>query len=108
VNGVNVKGELVGFISSGENMMYRKKPIVIEAHQIGVDRFWPDWFHQAVTDMQIITHGEGWGPATSATIRTLEGDMHADKGDFIIKGIKGEFYPCKPDIFEMTYEAVEP
>jgi hypothetical protein len=39
-------------------------------------------------------------------IETLEGNMTADKGDYIIKGIKGEFYPCKPDIFELTYEKV--
>lgn len=41
------------------------------------------------------------------TIPTLEGDMFASVGDWIIKGIKGEFYPCKPDIFAATYEAVE-
>jgi hypothetical protein len=40
-------------------------------------------------------------------IQTLEGDMHANPGDWIIKGVKGEFYPCKPDIFAATYEAVE-
>lgn len=40
-------------------------------------------------------------------IDTLEGTMRADPGDFIIKGVNGEFYPCKPDIFEKTYEAVE-
>lgn len=40
-------------------------------------------------------------------IRTLEGVMHASVGDFIIKGLKGEFYPCKPDIFANTYERVE-
>ena len=40
------------------------------------------------------------------TISTLEGDMQADYGDWIIKGIAGEFYPCKPDIFEQTYEEV--
>jgi hypothetical protein len=39
-------------------------------------------------------------------ITTLEGVMRADKGDWIIKGVKGELYPCKPDIFEMTYEQV--
>ena len=39
-------------------------------------------------------------------VNTLEGDHQADLGDFIIKGIKGEFYPCKPDIFEATYEAL--
>ena len=40
-------------------------------------------------------------------IRTLEGTMRADAGDWIIRGVQGEFYPCKPDIFEATYEAVE-
>ena len=40
-------------------------------------------------------------------IKTLEGDMRADIGDYVIKGVKGEFYPCKPDIFEMSYEEVE-
>lgn len=41
-------------------------------------------------------------------IQTLEGDMLARQGDWVIKGVKGEFYPCKPDIFEATYEPVEP
>lgn len=41
------------------------------------------------------------------TIRTLEGDMTANKGDWIIKGVQGEFYPCKPDIFAATYEPVQ-
>lgn len=41
-------------------------------------------------------------------IRTLEGDMHLTENDWIIKGVKGEFYPCKPDIFELTYEPVVP
>lgn len=40
-------------------------------------------------------------------VKTLEGKMHVSNGDWIIKGLKGEFYPCKPDIFEKTYEAVE-
>lgn len=40
-------------------------------------------------------------------IQTLEGDLECTKGDFIIKGVNGEFYPCKPDIFEKTYERVE-
>lgn len=55
-----------------------KRPIVIEAYQ---------------TDKEII-------------ISTLEGDMRADAGDWIITGIRGEQYPCKPDVFERTYEAV--
>lgn len=43
----------------------------------------------------------------SLTINTLEGDMQANVGDYIIKGVNGEFYPCKPDIFEKTYDKVE-
>ena len=43
----------------------------------------------------------------SLLIVTLEGEMRADKGDYIIKGVQGEFYPCKPEIFEQTYEKVE-
>lgn len=57
---------------------YRKKPVVIEAYQ---------------TDKEMIVH-------------TLEGDMKADPGDYIITGIKGEQYPCKSDIFKATYEEV--
>ena len=59
---------------------YRKKPVVVEAE----------------------------GPITEArVIHTLEGDMQADVGDFIITGVNGEQYPCKPDIFKKTYELVE-
>lgn len=58
---------------------YRKKPIVIEAYQ---------------TDKEMIIH-------------TLEGDMKASVGDYIITGLRGEKYPCKPDIFEKSYELVE-
>lgn len=48
----------------------------------------------------------GFDFASTLTIYTLEGDMEVSLGDYIIKGVKGEFYPCKPDIFEMTYEYV--
>lgn len=61
-------------------MKYRKKPVVIEAYQ---------------TDVEM-------------DIETLEGVMHADVGDFIITGVEGEQYPCKPDIFWKTYEIAEP
>ena len=43
----------------------------------------------------------------SLIVNTLEGKMHVDEGDFIIKGVHGEFYPCKPDIFKETYESIE-
>ena len=58
---------------------YRKKAVVVEAYQ---------------TDKEIIIH-------------TLEGDMRASPGDYIITGVKGEQYPCKPDIFYKTYEAID-
>jgi len=62
-----------------EPRKYRKKPVVITAYQ---------------TEAEV-------------RIRTLEGEMTASPGDYIITGIKGEAYPCKPDIFEATYEPVE-
>ena len=77
-------------------MKYRKKPIIIEAIQ---------WTGENVTEVR-----EFCKPRTTATepgrvyIETLEGVMAANIGDWIIRGIKGEVYPCKPDIFEATYE----
>lgn len=87
---------------------YRKLPVVIEAHKLGDDG-WPDSIWQGVIDNKIILHTDMRDPQTvgHATIHTLEGDHRADVGDYIIRGIKGEFYPCKPDIFEKTYELVE-
>ena len=82
-------------------MKYRKKPVVVEAFQLGID-YMPDWFMDKVTTNDIILH-----PGPTADIATLEGIMHANFGDVIIKGIEGEIYPCKLDIFMNTYEAVE-
>lgn len=85
---------------------YRKKPIEVEAVQYTggnnreIEGFVGDqclYFARAIT-------GEEQNPQLH--IRTLEGDMHVSKGDWIIKGVKGEFYPCKPDIFDQTYEPV--
>lgn len=82
-------------------MKYRKKPIVIEAFQIGFDKE-PNWFV-----------GSPFVEVVSADychkfyIKTLEGRMFAGFGDWIIKGVNGELYPCKADIFEKTYEAAE-
>lgn len=88
-------------------MKYRKKPVVIDAFQFGVDPR-PDWFCDKVTANEIITHYDPIHPQeTGAIIKTLEGNMSAGYGDYIIKGVKGEIYPCKPDIFAATYEAVE-
>lgn len=88
-------------------MKFRKKPVVIEAFKLGHDSI-PDWFMDHVTDLSVILHLERGHPPVSgyADIVTLEGTMRADSGDYVIMGVKGEIYPCKPDIFAATYEAV--
>ncbi len=84
---------------------YRKKPVVIEAVCLGVDPYLPDWFMDKLSANEIVIHGPDYGPITHADIHTLEGTMHAEQGDYIIQGVKGEVYPCKSYIFEATYEA---
>lgn len=79
---------------------YRKKPVVVEAFRLGYGEY-PSWFYKKVLEHEIIAHIEGY-----VEIITLEGRMTASVGDYIIKGVKGEFYPCKPDIFLATYEEV--
>lgn len=90
-------------------MKFRKKPVVIEAMQ---------WDGSSKKGLKLLrwmrkaNEGKTWREfdcdctAYGIHIRTLEGEVHAKVGDWIIKGVKGEFYPCKPDIFEMTYEPV--
>jgi len=78
-------------------MKYRKKPVVIEAFRYYIDPR-PDWFQDKVTLNEIITY------ETHCDIYTLEGVMRGEYGDYIIQGVLGEIYPCKPDIFELTYE----
>ena len=84
-------------------MKFRKKPVEIEAVQ---------WTGNNVSeildfvnhmDIRIQNHDD----KTDLYINTLEGTMHASEGDWIIRGVHGEYYPCKPDIFEKTYEPVE-
>lgn len=88
-------------------MKYRKCPVVIDAFRLGID-YIPDWFMDAVTANKVLLRQNIHKPIrTEADIKTLEGWHHAYGGDFIIRGVKGEIYPCKPDIFKMTYEAVE-
>jgi len=89
---------------------YRKKPVVIEAFEYGIYTRSPEWFNNKVTSNDIITHiGDDFRCKEDyyCEIKTLEGIMRGDCGDFIIKGVNGEIYPCKPDIFEKTYEIVE-
>lgn len=81
--------------------LYRKKPVVIEAVQ---------WTGDMTPVRELVgtdlpTYGPP-GKSGSLRIATLEGDHECQLGDWIIKGVQGEFYPCKPDIFEATYEAV--
>lgn len=82
-------------------MKFRKKPVVIEAFQ---------WTGQNLTEANNFIPSTQWSlhQNDSIGIFTLEGVMVARPFDWIIKGIKGEFYPCKPDIFEATYELAEP
>lgn len=85
---------------------YRKKPVVIEAVQFqGPDtkQNEPGWLIEAFNSGQAWYQG---GDNPYITIRTLEGDMKANVGDWIIRGVKGELYPCKPDVFAETYEEV--
>lgn len=83
---------------------YRKLPVEIEARKLTVfnGEDIVDWINSSddVNDA-VVTY------ADAILIPTLEGDMTADLGDYIICGVNGEFYPCKPDIFEKTYEEVE-
>ena len=91
-------------------MQYRKKPVVIEAFQWtgGPDQKEdPVWACDAVRDGRIRFEPYGDGRVGNRpVIKTLEGEMRAEIGDWIIRGVKGEIYPCKPDIFAVTYDAV--
>ena len=95
-------------------MKYRKKPVVIEAIRydgdnelelinfVGHQNLRIDVIRECVTTSQgVIPHWHEY------YIKTLEGEMLVGKGDYVIRGVNGEYYPCKSDIFEKTYEAVE-
>ena len=83
-------------------MKFRKKPVVIDAVR------W-DGTPQAMDAIRELDTGKGFVDfgGEYVFIETLEGQLIANLGDWIIKGVAGELYPCKPDIFEATYEAVE-
>jgi hypothetical protein len=76
---------------------YRKKPVEVEAVR---------WDGGNEHEMEAFIACRWWLDDGDIYIGTLEGDMRATEGDWIIRGVQGEFYPCKPDIFEATYEAV--
>ena len=80
--------------------IFRKKPILIEARQ---------WDGTEDSQREIVNWSKGvvsgwFDNEYFLAVETLEGTMRADAGDWIIQGFKGEFYPCKPDVFEATYE----
>lgn len=84
-------------------MKYRKKPVVIEAVQWSGNNL--NEILDFMKDKQPNYYEDD--EKKLLTIQTLEGNMIASVSDYIIKGVKGEFYPCKPDIFKQTYEVVE-
>lgn len=92
-------------------MKYRKKPVVVEAERFETNNEPDDnnlntlveWINVETRGPSLMARHDG----TQIYIVTLEGTRIAQVGDYIIKGIKGEFYPCRPDIFEATYELVD-
>lgn len=89
---------------------FRKKPVVVKAFQWPSDDP-PSWWVVATNKDSYELgnareHGGLGGDQEHAVIKTLEGIMRADKGDWIIRGAVGEIYPCKPDIFELTYDQI--
>lgn len=104
-----IVGHIVGkFVPVGSSIepspkapkSYRKKPVVIEAFQWTVDTVPQWWLERESIEVEVNTG--------CAIIPTLEGRMKANPKDWIIRGVKGEIYPCKPDIFEATYEQATP
>jgi hypothetical protein len=77
---------------------FRKKPVIIETIQ---------WTGFNLTEIiNFVGFDYSVTPGDELMIKTLEGELHASRNDWIIKGIRGEFYPCKPDIFESYYERI--
>ena len=92
-----------------EIIKYRKKPVIIEAFRWTGDIEQtenPLWIKDAIQKNNVWITNERTR-FCQMHITTLEGEMVAELGDYIIRGIKGELYPCKPDIFEQTYEKVD-
>lgn len=81
--------------------MFVKRPVIIEAFQFGYDEE-PSWFRPTVIEMDY----DNGISRLKGCISTLEGDMWFWEGDYVIRGIKGELYPCRRNIFEETYDEV--
>lgn len=86
--------------------LYKKRPVEVEAMQMDVNNLLcvTAWINSIQPDQAEANIDEAGNPTIAIT--TLEGVMTANDGDYIIQGIQGEFYPCKPDIFEQTYVRV--
>lgn len=92
-------------------MKFRKRPVVVEAEQIRVNLLGPSFDGGWLTNNPfgaVQMRRQAWWKAAVPMIETLEGWLTVSPGDWIIKGVKGEFYPCKPDVFELTYSPVNP
>ena len=87
------------------NTRFVSKIVEVEAHQIGIDP-WPDAAWEAVTRNEIVLHYCG-KPDGYIIVKTLEGEMRGNHGDWLIRGTRGEFYPCKPDVFAAKYQPVD-
>lgn len=89
--------------------MFTKKPVTIEARQFDNKNTTAllDWINEHSDTRTAYELGPGIDYKNALIIPTLEGDHRADIGDWIIQGVAGEFYPCKPDIFEATYEEAQ-
>jgi hypothetical protein len=87
-------------------MKYRKKPIVVEAIQWNGENIEEVKDFAGKSLLCDIVYQFDYTTRCEVTIKTLEGNMRVHEGDYIIKGVEGEFYPCKPSIFERTYELV--
>lgn len=90
-------------------MIYRKKPVLVDAFQFTGDAemIAPPWFVEAIINGDVTLKRKNFDGHTTireCIIKTLEGNHLARIGDYIIRGVAGELYPCKPDIFEKTYE----
>lgn len=104
------KEDWINWKNKNKMATYRKKPVEIEAVQFnGFDPTSgqvilserPEWLTSEFGNRVLF-----FGERDTLTIKTLEGEHIASIGDYIIKGVKGEFYPCKPDIFELTYDKI--
>lgn len=83
-------------MSDGKVGRYRKRPVMVQAIQ---------WTGENLADVLDFCPAAAWGNATGLAIATTEGVMRADRDDWVIRGVAGEFYPCKPEVFEATYES---